>query len=122
MVVMSKFCESCGREFAPVTQQQRACNRMCGMKIRTAKPSKEAKLPAPIARPAFLVSERTPACAGEDPELFFPEHGVGNARAKEICDRCPLKDPCKAWALAQNSYLVGIWAGTTWADRNRSRR
>jgi len=122
MVVMSKFCESCGREFAPVTQEQRACNRMCGLKIRTAKGPKEAKLPAPITRPAFLVGEITPACAGEDPEIFFPEHGRSSAEAKAVCSRCPLKGPCGRWARAQNSCLLGIWAGTTWSDRNRRKR
>jgi hypothetical protein len=120
MVVMSKFCESCGREFAPVAQEQRACNRMCGLRIRTA--PKEAKLPPAPTRLEFLFGADVPACAGEDPELFFPEQGGGNGRAKEICYRCPLKDPCKAWAQAQNTYLIGIWGGTTWADRNRSKR
>lgn len=114
-------CESCGRSFAPAHKNQRACNRLCGRQLRVAKGPTRPKL---RRQPTldFLLGDVIPACAGEDPELFFPEHGVSNARARKICYHCPLKDPCKAWALAQNSYLFGIWGGLTWADRNRSKR
>jgi WhiB family transcriptional regulator, redox-sensing transcriptional regulator len=67
------------------------------------------------------------ACAapGVDPELFFPtpgQHGKA-ARAKRICDRCPVKAPCLADALATPpSEDHGIRAGTTPQERRQLRR
>ena len=43
-------------------------------------------------------------CRDEDPEVFFPVGNTGPAlaqieEAKKICARCPVKEPCLAWAL-----------------------
>ncbi|TGG78446.1 WhiB family transcriptional regulator [Streptomyces albus] len=56
-----------------------------------------------------------PACADEDPELFFP---TGNdpaaleqfAEAKAVCARCPLTARCLQTALERNE--AGVWGGT----------
>lgn len=71
----------------------------------------------------------TQACAGMDPELFFPTRATGArqkiAEAKKVCAACPFTDPCREYATwAQGSagrYLDGVWGGTTARDRLRIR-
>lgn len=79
-----------------------------------------------VVDPAFIVaaadSDAHPACRGEDPELFFPPPGGSTHPAKAICARCPLLNPCRAWAMQQSSYLLGVWGGTAWNDRNRGKQ
>lgn len=58
-----------------------------------------------------------PACS-VDPELFFD--GRYTAFARALCARCPLGEPCLAYALAVT--VDGVWAGTTRAERVRLRR
>jgi hypothetical protein len=76
-----------------------------------------------LVDPAFLVylagDEAAPACRGKPVELFFPEQGGSSRPAKDICARCRERVACKAWALRQNTYLMGIWGGTSWSDRLR---
>lgn len=75
--------------------------------------------------PSFLdETDEIPACRGHDTELFFPvsarKGGTPNrqiAKAKAICDRCPLKAACRDWAQRQDRYLAGVWGGTTQNDR-----
>lgn len=51
-----------------------------------------------------------PACAGVEPELFFPNYNNGGetteALAKSVCRRCPISNACLEFALA---------TGDTWA-------
>ena len=66
------------------------------------------------------------ACQRTDAELFFPS---GNAdftseqtqAAKEVCNGCPVKDPCLHFALATNQES-GIWGGRDEDERRRMRR
>ncbi len=66
------------------------------------------------------------ACLDEDPELFFP---VGTsqtaqdqtARAQAVCDRCPVRSQCLAWAL-DTGQDTGIWGGRTETERRELRR
>ena len=51
-----------------------------------------------------------PACAGADPDLFFPFPGEPTAPAKAICGRCPVRAVCLAWARARGERY-GIWGG-----------
>lgn len=66
------------------------------------------------------------ACLTIDPETFFP-HGEGQtawpriARAKEICQECPVLVVCLEFALATNAQY-GIWGGTTARERKLVRR
>jgi WhiB family redox-sensing transcriptional regulator len=65
-------------------------------------------------------------CRSEDPELFFP---VGSgpaaqataARAKAVCRRCPVAEPCLDWALATGQD-AGVWGGLDEDERRRLRR
>ena len=64
-----------------------------------------------------------PACTPLDDWAFFP--GKGDTRyqlvaARSICERCPVIQPCLAYALAHE--VVGVWAGTTEPQRAAMRR
>lgn len=66
------------------------------------------------------------ACRDEDPELFFPlsEHGPGarqTAEAKAVCARCPVRERCLEYALA-DGLDHGIFGGLTETERRALRR
>ena len=64
------------------------------------------------------------ACRGEDSSLFFApnyferreEKERREARAKEICDRCPVRDTCLEYALKVRE-AHGIWGGRNELER-----
>jgi WhiB family redox-sensing transcriptional regulator len=63
----------------------------------------------------------TQLCAGENPDLFFPEKYTNHKAvqiAKEICGDCWMKKECFEYAV-QIPNLEGIWAGTTPQERKR---
>jgi WhiB family redox-sensing transcriptional regulator len=65
------------------------------------------------------------ACLKADPELFFPDRGIGPVRAqvklaKLICRGCPVNAICLNWAL--DSGESGIWGGLTEDERRRLQR
>lgn len=62
-------------------------------------------------------------CLGEDPDLFFPEAGESNREARAICARCPVRQPCLDWALANQApgQEVGVFGGTSGRERRRMR-
>jgi WhiB family redox-sensing transcriptional regulator len=66
------------------------------------------------------------ACRHHDPELFFPV-SVGRAavsqvaKAKRICDCCPVARQCLEYAL-QTGQPFGVWGGTTENERRVIRR
>jgi len=51
----------------------------------------------------------TPACAAEDPELFWPGTDSEAAQAKAVCRSCPLIRSCLA--VAQQRGEWGVWGG-----------
>lgn len=65
-------------------------------------------------------------CRVEDAAVFFPpahfEHKVEReareARAKAICQRCPVRPECLEWALAIREPY-GVWGGYTEAERKQ---
>ena len=78
-------------------------------------------------------------CAKEDidPDIFFPTsyvdvdnptftsggnylHEMMMDEAKEVCDRCPVKEQCLETAIELN--LMGIWGGMTYSQRRNIRR
>ena len=66
------------------------------------------------------------ACLNADPDLFFPIGTVGPAldqidKAKRICQACPVRTRCLAWALDLGA-ASGIWGGTTEIERRAMRR
>jgi WhiB family redox-sensing transcriptional regulator len=64
------------------------------------------------------------ACRGHSPSTFVLGRGANAAvmdRARAICDRCTVSEQCLDFALADPD-AVGIWAGTTGAERRLLRR
>jgi len=61
-------------------------------------------------------------CSAADPELFFPPRGDPAADARRICDRCPVRTECLAYALVAGEEF-GIWGGLDPDERkNLARR
>jgi WhiB family transcriptional regulator, redox-sensing transcriptional regulator len=63
----------------------------------------------------------TAACQGQTP-LFFAPQGerpearvVREAKARAICHRCPVIEPCRTWAREQREY--GFWGGESEEER-----
>lgn len=58
------------------------------------------------------------ACAGMDPDVFFPDRGAAKAadRARDVCRRCPVRQPCLDWAL-DTRQDHGVLGGTTPEER-----
>lgn len=61
------------------------------------------------------------ACRDIDPDVFHPDATGAEGRrqvadARAICDACPVRLDCLAYALAAREEL-GVWGGTT--DRQR---
>lgn len=62
-------------------------------------------------------------CRDVDPDLFFPGEALEETRAQELaslCGTCPVAEQCLEFALSRTE--VGIWAGTTTAQRKKLRR
>lgn len=57
-------------------------------------------------------------CRGADPEIFFPLDSDDAAEAKEICARCPVREACSEYAIA-NHERIGVWGGLTERERRR---
>lgn len=69
----------------------------------------------------------TPACAGRDPEMWFPRAGQPQGEykkqvraAKLVCETCPVQRECLVQALADKEPS-GIWGGLTAQERTRLR-
>ncbi len=82
--------------------------------------------------PEFLLTGETPACAEVDPDAFFPKEIELNGElvpsskyenesgAKKVCSDCTYKLECLLFAIKTNP--IGIWGGTTEAERAQIRR
>lgn len=62
-------------------------------------------------------------CWVEDipPDVFFPIDGEGVVLPISICNRCPVREACLEYALA-NHEDHGIWGGKSERERWRIRR
>lgn len=65
------------------------------------------------------------ACRRENPELFFPVGSDGpaerqTAAAKAVCRRCPVREHCLAYALAEGED-TGVWGGADETERRALR-
>lgn len=66
------------------------------------------------------------ACAGHDPDLFFPAGETGPAAeqirmAKNICAGCDVAEECLSYAIETNQ-VSGVWGGLTEDERRPVRR
>jgi WhiB family redox-sensing transcriptional regulator len=68
-------------------------------------------------------SWRADAACREHPEIeWVPVSSRQNVTAaRVVCGGCLVADECLEWALAQNSNLEGVWAGTTPDQRKEMR-
>lgn len=66
-----------------------------------------------FARPAW---QRYGECQGLDVDLFIGAHYNVAKKAKAICETCPVKEECLAYAL-ENIGMTGIWGGTDHQER-----
>lgn len=55
-------------------------------------------------------------CAETDPEEFFPDQGESSETAKKVCQGCPARKTCLAYAL-DNAIPYGVWGGMSAAER-----
>ena len=60
------------------------------------------------------------ACAGTPVENWFLEAGQIPGVLRRICAGCPVQRECLRYAL--RNHVLGIWAGTSAADRAALRR
>jgi Transcription factor WhiB len=93
------------RPVRPEVLEQRRMRNTEAQRARRARLRKQLR---PSPRPLGLPPGA--ACAGEDPELFFPAAPEDEAKAKAICAHCPIRRECHAAALASGQEF-GIWAG-----------
>ncbi|MFI6299263.1 WhiB family transcriptional regulator [Nonomuraea sp. NPDC050790] len=57
------------------------------------------------------------ACLDGDPDLFFPLSWEREPdAARRICQTCPVRRPCLAWAV-ETGEPDGMWGGATPAER-----
>ncbi|MEU8677870.1 WhiB family transcriptional regulator [Streptomyces sp. NPDC048560] len=67
------------------------------------------------------------ACRNTDPDLFFPV-GTGapaliqTEEAKELCQRCPVREACLAWAMDDSRQVTGVWGGLDEDERRALKR
>lgn len=80
---------------------------------------------APPGKPQFrrnpprreLAWQDSAACTQVDPEIFFPAQGQRiTVGARKVCDSCPVKAECLAFALEHNEFL-GVWGGLGQQER-----
>jgi len=88
-----------------------------------ARPASLSGAPVPVAASDW---RHRAACAGYDPELFFPVGESGPAevqadQAKAVCRRCPVVEQCLAWAFGTGQD-AGVWGGMTEQERQRMKR
>jgi WhiB family redox-sensing transcriptional regulator len=72
-----------------------------------------------IPRPAW---QQQASCRGMDPEVF---HCTNPAAALAVCQRCPVRLECLAYALEHETNLhdtYGTWGGATINERRLLRR
>jgi hypothetical protein len=83
------------------------------------KQATEQNKPPQGTTPEVTYSWQTEAsCRGVDAELFFPATEDEAMPAKAICESCPVRLACLAFALERNEKF-GVWGGLTEKERAR---
>lgn len=57
------------------------------------------------------------ACRTLPTRIFYPERGHNAHAAKAVCERCPVRDECRAENAGEP---FGIWGGSSVAERGNS--
>lgn len=66
-------------------------------------------------RPAWMAAA---LCAQCDPDVFHPDPNDAYRAAVRVCNKCPVRQACLDYAIA-NDEREGIWGGHTPAARRR---
>lgn len=64
---------------------------------------------------------RRGACASEPRSTMFPSNAAGVAKAKKVCQRCPVQGQCLEYALSIRERH-GVWGNTSESERKRMLR
>jgi WhiB family transcriptional regulator, redox-sensing transcriptional regulator len=83
----------------------------------TPRPGDRHAGPRRNTAPAMVPQLAGPACAGADPELFFPESRTAAAAvpAIAICRRCQVRSRCLQGAIGRREHF-GIWGGVNFEN------
>jgi WhiB family transcriptional regulator, redox-sensing transcriptional regulator len=57
-------------------------------------------------------------CRNVDPEVFFPNDGLGVRAAQQYCAECVVRESCLEYAL-ENHIQHGVWGGVSERGRRR---
>ena len=81
-----------------------------------------SRLPGPVAE--LWEWQLDGACRRENPDVFFhpegergPARANREARAKEVCRRCPVLEQCRRHALTVHEPY-GVWGGLSESERD----
>ena len=102
---------------APLPPGRLAARRRRDRDAKRAERARHREQLHPVPRPLDLPPGA--ACAGEDPELFFPATPEDEAKAKAVCAHCPIRRECYAAALASHQES-GIWGGVNFEDHDHA--
>lgn len=61
------------------------------------------------------------ACSPEQANLFHPEGGTSTAKAKAVCDGCPVKAECQSWSLGERWMMHTVVGGLDGLEREKLR-
>lgn len=56
------------------------------------------------------------ACAGSNPNLWFPDRGANTQKARAVCAACPVRRECLEYAVRWR-IPFGIWGGRSVRER-----
>jgi WhiB family redox-sensing transcriptional regulator len=83
-------------------------------------PQPQHRTPAPPVVPFSADWRDRAACRGADLHVFFPGRGESAEPARQICARCPVRQPCLDYAIS-HGITHGIWGGLAERDRRALR-
>jgi WhiB family transcriptional regulator, redox-sensing transcriptional regulator len=89
-----------------------------------ARPGSTPSFSVSVGAPPWLKTNEVLSCLQQYETFFPPNYGLVYHKeieaAQALCEQCPVRDLCKAWAVEQTD-LDGIWGGTTPPMRRRIR-
>lgn len=60
-------------------------------------------------------------CRSTDPDLWHADHVEDRRTAADLCERCPLLDPCRQYADVAGE-TEGVWGGHDRTTRRTNRK
>lgn len=69
----------------------------------------------------YEIAQTTPACLGEDTNLFYSESFKDHQEALKFCARCAVQSQCLDYAM-NKPEIYGVWGGRTAIQRTLLRK